>query len=168
VTYDTSWFFDSFWKFVLVAHLRTGYLHSSDDPSVLYWERYVLGGIDTVRGYEDFSLLPQPETFKPGLSPALANPYYGGNKMYYVNLEYRFPITDMIRGIVFYDMGQVWNEHTDNVFAEFKPKKSVGIGVRFDLFGMLARLEYGYGLDRRVNGEPAPAGRFHFTIGPAF
>ena len=177
MTYDTSWFFDSFWKFVFVAHVRTGYLRTRDDPSVLYWERYVLGGIDTVRGYEDFSLLPDPQNPEPfyirnesdgwrGITEL--DPYFGGNKMYYLNLEYRFPITDMVRGIVFFDMGQVWNEHTPNIFDEFKPKKSVGAGVRFDLFGMLARLEYGYGLDREVNGESAPAGKFHFTIGPAF
>ena len=56
---DSSWFLTSFFNHVLAGHVRASYLNSqSTDWRFLYYERYRLGGIDTVRGYEDYEIFP--------------------------------------------------------------------------------------------------------------
>ncbi|MBM3237415.1 outer membrane protein assembly factor BamA [Candidatus Poribacteria bacterium] len=175
-TVDTNWFRETFKNFILAAHLQAGYIRSNiwtDAGKVdinkiwmLSSDRYYLGGIDTmypVRGYENWSLLPEAK--------GKVDPNFGGNKMYYLNLEYRYPVRDNLTLLAFYDMGQTWNEDTTNIFKEFSPRKSVGVGVRFELpaMGLIMRLEYGYGFDRENNyGQREPGGKFHFSLGPAF
>jgi outer membrane protein insertion porin family len=143
---DSSLFIPIWWKFVLALHLRTGYL-TGEDIKFLRYERFALGGIDSVRGY---AWITPPDYGE-----------YGGNQMALVNAEYRFPITDMLRGLIFFDAGQTWSDN-EWPWDRFKPKKSVGIGLHIDLLGALVRLGYAYPLDE---GERDP---FQFDIGPAF
>ena len=158
---DSSWFLTSFFNHVLAGHVRASYLNSqSTDWRFLYYERYRLGGIDTVRGYEDYEIFPV------NVNTNEYN-YNGGNKVLYANLEYRIPFASQLTGVVFFDVGQVWDESITNVFNDFKLKKGAGVGIRFDLMGMLARLEWGYGFDRRPEFDGS-RGKFHFTIGPGF
>jgi len=174
-TAENSFFINTWRDMVIASHLKAGYLKSNVDLydplslASLFYERYFLGGIDTVRGYEDYSIVP--DTF--GMN--------GGNKMFYMNLEYRIPITETLRGLLFFDMGKTWNEQSDTVreiFDDFNPsdfnlKRSIGAGLQLELMGMIVRFEYGYGIDRwkcTNDGKwvREPRGRFHFTIGPAF
>ena len=158
-TLDTSWFYSGWWNHVIAVHARAGYMRSkSSDREFLYYERFFLGGVDTVRGYEDYEIYPDPdETGK-------INPY-GGDKMIFANLEYRIPVSPQLTAALFYDVGQVWDESIRNPFTQINFKRGLGVEARLNMFGMLARLGWGYGLDR-ISGEPA--GRFHFTIGPGF
>lgn len=157
---DSSWFFRSWFNHVLAGHARASYLNSeSTDWRFLYYERYRLGGIDTVRGYEDFEIFPI------NANTGTRN-FNGGNKVLYANLEYRIPFANQLTAVAFFDVGQVWDESITNVFNDFRLKKGAGVGVRFDLMGMLARLEWGYGFDREIQG--GRGGKFHFTIGPGF
>jgi outer membrane protein insertion porin family len=175
-TFDTNWFRETLKNFILAAHFQAGYIRSNiwnnegkldvNKIWTLSSDRYYLGGIDTmypVRGYENWSILPEAK--------GKVDPNFGGNKMYYLNLEYRYPVRDNLTLLAFYDMGQTWNEDTTNIFKEFSPRKSVGVGVRFELpaMGLIMRLEYGYGFDREDDyGNPKPGGKFHFSLGPAF
>lgn len=150
---DTSWFYSPWWNHVFVAHARAGYMLSkSKDAYFLFYERFFLGGVDTLRGYEDWEIYPD-------LNP------YGGDKVFFANFEYRVPVSAQLTTAVFFDIGQVWDESTTNVFRELSLKRSVGAEARFTMLGMLVRLGWGYGLDR-ITGEPA--GKFHFTVGPGF
>ncbi|HIE30361.1 TPA: outer membrane protein assembly factor BamA, partial [Candidatus Poribacteria bacterium] len=175
-TFDNNWFLETFKNFILATHFQAGYIRSNiwtnagklDTNRIwmLSSDRYYLGGIDTmypVRGYENWSIIPEAK--------GKVNPNFGGNKMYYLNLEYRYPVSSNLTLLAFYDMGQTWNEDTTNIFNQFSPKKSVGVGVRFELpaMGLIMRLEYGYGFDRENEfGQPQPGGKFHFSLGPAF
>ena len=175
-TYNTSWFFETWKSFILATQLKMGYLRADvwnskggvDANKIwrLSFDRYFLGGIDTthpIRGYENWSIIPEYR--------GRINPNFGGNKMYYLNLEYRYPVRSDLMLVTFFDMGQTWNEDTTNIFRDFHPYKSIGAGVRFELpaMGMIMRLEYGYGFDRRgPGGEEEPGGKFHFSMGPAF
>ena len=154
---DSSWFFRGLFNHVLAGHVRASYLNSTTESILLHYERYRLGGIDTVRGYEDYEIFPIN-------ADSRETNYYGGNKVLYANLEYRMPFASQLTGVAFFDAGQVWDESIINVFRDFRIKKGAGVGVRFDLMGMLARLEWGYGFDR----EEGNKGKIHFTIGPGF
>ena len=170
-TLDVSRFIPSWSKLVLALHGQAGYMEDrGDDPRYLIYERYWLGGIDRVRGYPDFSLTPAKIT--EGIDPR-----YGGNKMYYLQAEYRYPVNQMVRAFAFFDIGQVWNEGTSNIFQEMDPAVSVGGGVRLELVaGFLLRLEYGFPLrsvpilneDGDVTERRSFGGRLHFSMGPSF
>lgn len=156
---DSSLFVNTGRHFVFASHVRAGYLKSRiEDSSVLRYERFRLGGDDTIRGYEWHEISPSDGAF------------FGGNKMVYGNFEYRIPISPQLTGAVFFDIGHVWHESTPNIFKDLDFKKGAGIGIRFDLLGMLARLEWGYGFDRDRDGDgiKEPGGKIHFTIGPGF
>lgn len=172
-TLDFSWFLKTWGNFVFASHLSGGILDSRSsarssgsyydayriDP--LYFERFWIGGIDTVRGYEDFEIVPTdgPRGYNPN----------GGNKQIYANFEYRIPVSPQLTGVFFFDIGNVWQQSFSNLSrSDLDFKKGVGAGVRFDLGGgMLVRLEYGFPLDRdlRVNDR---SGKFHFSVGPGF
>ena len=48
---DTSWFYSGWWNHVIAAHARAGYMVSkSTDRRFLFYERFFLGGVDTIRG----------------------------------------------------------------------------------------------------------------------
>ena len=159
---DTSWFYSGWWNHVIAVHARTGYMVSkSTDSYFLFYERFFLGGVDTVRGYEDYQIYPET-----------ANGWkVGGNKVFFANLEYRIPVSQQLTAALFFDIGQVWDENVTNPFSQIDMKKGIGVEARLNMFGMLARLGWGYGLDRidyPGGGIREPAGRFHFTIGPGF
>ena len=156
---DTSWFYSGWWNHVIAFHARAGFMQSkSADREFLYYERFFLGGVDTIRGYENYEIYPDPD------ETGHFNPY-GGDKVLFANIEYRIPVSPQLTAALFFDIGQVWDESVRNPFTQINPKRGLGVEARLNMFGMLARLGWGYGLDR-ISGEPA--GRFHFTIGPGF
>lgn len=153
-TADTSWFFSPWWSQVFAIHARAGYMRSkSEDNRKLFYERFYLGGVDTIRGYEDYEIYPDSE-----------NPF-GGNKMFFTNLEYRIPVSPQLTTAIFFDVGQVWDESVPNVFNQINLKRGAGVEARLQMLGMLARFGWGYGFDRQ---NRQPQGRFYFTIGPGF
>jgi outer membrane protein insertion porin family len=156
---DASWFYSGWWNHVIAVHGRAGIMRSkSTDAYFLFYERFFLGGVDSIRGYEDWEIYPDPD------ESGFINPY-GGDKVFFANFEYRVPISQQLTAALFFDIGQVWDESTTNVFNQISMKKGLGLEARFTMLGMLVRLGWGYGLDR-VSGEPA--GKFHFTVGPGF
>ena len=89
-----------------------------------------------------------------------------------VNLELIFPLAgNNVRGVVFYDAGQVNAEHDQYVIlgAEepgfFDMLQSVGFGVRMITPLGVFRFEYGIKLKVRPNESP---NQFDFTIGTLF
>ena len=156
---DTSWFFNPWWAHVLAVHARASYMVSrSHDEKELFYERFYLGGVDTIRGYEDWEIYPEPN------EKGVFNPF-GGNKIFFTNLEYRIPVSPQLTAAAFFDFGQVWDESMPNVFKQINFKRGAGIEARLQMLGMLARFGWGYAFDRQ--DRPAQ-GRFYFTIGPGF
>lgn len=159
-TADTSWFFNPWWNHVFAVHGRTGYMLSdSRDIEVLFYERFYLGGVDTVRGYEDWEIYPEPTD-----GSGVPHPF-GGDKVFFSNFEYRVPISPQLTTAVFFDIGQVWDESIKNPFNQINLKRGAGVEARLQMLGMLARFGWGYAFDRQNRD---PSGRFYFTIGPGF
>ncbi|MCX5899760.1 MAG: outer membrane protein assembly factor BamA, partial [Proteobacteria bacterium] len=143
-------------------------------------EKYFLGGIDSMRGFEGRSMGPMER------KPKGSKNYYvgdykiqvpqkgyddeydcvGGEKALFFNFEYLFPIMKEagIRGVVFTDIGNSY-EKSDTFFSDLR--YDVGIGVRwYSPFGPL-RVEWGY--------NPAPKSKydesssnFEFSMGNTF
>lgn len=136
-------------QMVLGARGRIGLIKAHDGKPVPIFERYVLGGLNTIRGLQFLGISGT------GTSDAL-----GGTTMMVFNLEIVFPlIKDAgMKGVVFYDTGNTWN----GVFRLNDLRQTAGVGIRwYSPIGPL-RLEYGYVLDRKQNES---SGRLEFSIG---
>jgi len=120
-------------------------------------ERFFAGGSNSFRGARFDELGPvDEESGKP----------VGGNALLLVNLELTFPLVSGIknlRGAVFYDIGNVFEETNDISLASLE--NAAGFGIRYKTpFGPV-RLELGWNLD--VPQEERKA-RFYITIGNVF
>src|SRR5439155_18384358 len=99
---------------VLKSSLTLGLVESlSSSSPVPVFQRYYLGGIDSLRGYEQLSV--GPKIFAPSsTSPdaALVEYNLGGTRELVLNLDLEFPLYSPLglRGVVFYDAGNALGE----------------------------------------------------------
>ncbi|MCD6219017.1 outer membrane protein assembly factor BamA [Candidatus Calescamantes bacterium] len=138
-------------KFVWSTHVEGGYVNNYGlTDRVPIFERFFLGGLGSVRGYPYRGIGPEDEEGNP----------VGGKVYFLFNLEYKYPITEkVLKGIVFFDAGEVWREPEDIDFNDLK--ESVGVGIRFNTpIGPVA-LDYGIPLEKK-------GGRLHFSFGYIF
>lgn len=151
--YEFSYFHPLFWKVVFNWHWKLGWLFENGSEDVPDYERYYLGGINTVRGYDwrDISITDDE------------GDDVGGYKTLYSNVELVFPIKDDmgLLGVVFFDAGNVWDKN-ETIEPDFY--KSIGAGIRWNSPMGPLRLEYGYPLDD-LKGN---SGQFEFTVGQFF
>jgi outer membrane protein insertion porin family len=134
---------------VFGARGRIGAIQAHDGKAVPIFERYVLGGLNSIRGLQYLGIGGS------GTSDAI-----GGTTMLVFNVELVFPLIKEagMKGVVFYDTGNTWagGYHLNDL------RQTAGFGIRwYSPIGPL-RLEYGYVLDRKENEA---AGRFEFSIG---
>jgi outer membrane protein insertion porin family len=94
---------------------------------------------------------------------------FGGNKELILNVELEFPIFQEvgIRGVLFYDAGNVWASASG--FNPTRLFRGAGVGVALITpLGPLG-LDYAYGFDRTDRaGNPRPGWKLHFKIGNFF
>jgi outer membrane protein insertion porin family len=136
---------------VFSAKGRIGYIQGHDDTDIRIFNRYVLGGINTLRGFRYVGPV------KGGTSDV-----FGGTSMLVFNFELVFPfIRDSgMKLVAFYDAGNTW----ENRYYIDDLRQSVGAGIRwYSPIGPL-RLEYGHIIDRG-NLQDDSSGRWEFTIG---
>jgi outer membrane protein insertion porin family len=114
-----------------------GYIQETSSDEIPIDEKFFLGGLTTIRGFEPREVGPRdPET----------GDYFGGVKEAYFNFEFIFPLMKDLgmKGVVFFDTGNAWDDDED-YFS--KMRYSVGGGIRwFSPMGPL-RIEWGYNLD---------------------
>ena len=157
---DSGWYFPLFWDTVGLLHGRTGYIHEDAVGEVPTWERFYLGGMNSVRGYDWRDISPRdPRT----------GDEIGGDKMVQFNAELMIPIIRKagLMGVLFYDTGNAYDDGEDIDLSDLR--KSVGYGVRwYSPMGPM-RLEYGYILetDSRGDGKKGDGG-WEFSMGMAF
>jgi len=85
--------------------------------------KYAVGGIDTLRGYDDLE--------------------FKGSKMVTATAEYRFPIVKKVQGVVFSDIGNAWDDGASN--TQMRLKASVGVGLNVNTPLGPIRLDYARG-----------------------
>ncbi|MDQ7032590.1 MAG: outer membrane protein assembly factor BamA [Desulfonauticus sp.] len=149
--YDFSWYKPVFKNLTFHWHYRLGYLTKNGDEPLPSFERFYLGGINSIRGYPGREIAPKYDN----------GDYKGGNKEFFTNYELLFPINKelQILGLFFFDAGNTWDEDHD---VDFKLYRSVGTGIRwYSPLGPL-RLEFGYALDKLDGERPK---KLEFSIG---
>lgn len=126
----------------------------SDADRVPIFDRYFLGGANTIRGFKYRKVGPVDENEEP----------LGGSSMVFGSLEYTVPVMNKVRFATFYDAGMVWPDA-----YEFKTdfNSSYGVGLRLDIPMLPLRLDYSWPLETSPHNDRS-SGRFSFMIGYGF
>lgn len=118
------------------------YTNEKDLPSS---EQFSVGGIATVRGYEESEL--------------------SGDKGYFASLEYGFPLSkdkQSLRGFVFYDYGAVYNSY--NLNGDRSYISSTGAGLEFFHKGWYGKVALGIPLEDSGDNIHKSKTRTHFYL----
>jgi outer membrane protein insertion porin family len=154
---ESSWYFPVVWKLVFHPRLEVGYIYNlNGDKDIPIYARFFAGGLNSLRGFKPYSVGP--------IDPATGE-YLGGDKEVILNLELIFPLFEDIKmkGVVFFDAGNVWGEHEDWDVTDLR--YSVGAGIRWISPLGPIRVEWGYNLDPRP-GESSS--EWNFSVGTSF
>jgi len=155
---SSGWYFPLFWKTAFHANLSAGQVFENQANKLPVYERFYLGGLNSVRGFKYAKISPIDEATGDRI---------GGDKMWYTNTELVMPLleTQGVMGVVFFDTGQVLNDDEDWGQGSDSIKKSSGVEVRWlSPMGPL-RLVWGYNLDAK-DGEDDSV--WDFSVGGVF
>jgi outer membrane protein insertion porin family len=185
VTATTRYFYPVFGPMTLKLRLNGGLITSRDPQGVPIYERYFLGGIYDVRGFQLYSLSPQirvPRDQSP--SSALDVFRIGGNLEVDGKAELEIPIVERvgIRAVFFNDVGNSYNLEQQycslkpaNVDVSADPCKKLfplstlrtSWGFGFHWFSPIGPLRFEWGFPYKpLPGEETYI--FEFTIGNEF
>ena len=145
-----------FWKLVGHGRLLLGLIEGYGGDEVPIYERFYVGGIMTIRGFEYGEAGPRDITGE----------VIGGTRELAANLEVLFPISEAmgLRGVVFFDFGKGFDT-IDGVFPLLPLRYSAGFGIRWlTPLGPL-RMDYGINLNPQ---DDEPSTKVHFFIGGTF
>ncbi len=158
-TLDSTRFFPSWWNTVFSVRGRIGYSQGLRGKPLPQGERFFVGGINTVRGFE-FGRA----------GPTDRGDVIGGNKQLIFNAEYVFPIVPeaKVKGVVFFDAGKGYDNGEQIVLhlLHDQLRYGAGFGIRVLLPIGPIRLEWG----KNLNPEPGEKSNFlpEFSIGTLF
>jgi len=130
------------------------FLHLVKVDDVPIFDRYFLGGANTLRGFSFRKVGPKDVRGEP----------VGGNTYANATAEYTIPIIERIRGAVFFDVGEV--EKDSYSFDLGDLKSDAGIGVRLNLPIGPIRLDYGYPI--QSDKQTGRTGKIQFSVGYQF
>jgi len=165
---DYSYHYGLWWNTVFRLRGNVGLVFPNlAGEEVPAFERFYLGGINSVRGYSGRRISPRDDEFGDRI---------GGDKALILNLEYIFPVKEDfgLLGVLFFDAGNAWDDDEfffgqTNSSADHLPLglyKSWGLGIRWlSPIGPL-RLEYGFPLDQ-IEGH-GKDGKLEFALGAVF
>jgi outer membrane protein insertion porin family len=159
-SYNLKLFSIDEYPFVMSIGNRLGMVGSfGRTKDVPVYERYFLGGADTIRGYSNNGQI---------------GPENGGNVYDVANLEFKFPLArekkrTIVQWAFFLDAGNSWDRF-DDVSARFGSgvtnlKVGAGFGIRFTTPAFPIRLDWGYGFNHASGQQKSD---IYFTMGNLF
>ncbi len=147
---DLGWYIPIFEESTIHLRGRIGMSDNLFGKKYPLYERFYVGGLDTIRGLGYGEAGPKDSKNKP----------IGAKRAIIANIEYLFPIiTEMkLKGLVFFDIGKGYNEN-ENFTSNLK--YTAGFGFRwFSPFGPV-KIDYGINLNRK-KGESKSKIEFGF------
>jgi len=153
---DSLWYFPAPLKTTLSLRGRVGYAEGYNGEKLPLYERFYVGGINTMRGLG----------FGEGGPRDDEGEVIGGNWEVIVNTELIFPILEDIRlkGLVFFDYGGAFDKERTFKYTE-DMRKTAGFGARWlSPLGPI-RLEWGFNLDPKQDENE---NKLEFSMGGVF
>ncbi len=152
---DSLWYFPAKWGTAFSLRGRLGYASGFNDEELPVYERFYVGGINTVRGLGFGEAGPRNEVGE----------VIGGDKEMIFNAEFIFPIEKEIKlkGIAFFDAGRAFDDDETLSFGDLRT--TTGLGVRWmSPFGPI-RLEWGYNISPEFDESSS---KIEFSMGSLF
>jgi outer membrane protein insertion porin family len=150
---EGSWFFPLPLSTVLNLRGKLGFIEPYGGTTAPIYEKFFVGGLFTIRGFEYGEAGPVDENGEP----------LGAEKMVIFNSELTFPLSRElgIRGAVFWDIGKGFDR-----FSDLTPLKTgAGFGIRwFSPFGPIV-IDMGFNLNPK-EGEKSRV--LDFSAGTVF
>lgn len=149
VIFDARFFRKTVARQVFAFHVRAGYT----PKQAPFFERFYLGGANSLRGFADRRLTPAG----------------WGTKLILTNTEYRFPLSKKnfpyhkTTGAIFFDAGGIWLPGQTPKIKDFRTALGFGLRVRLPVVG-IARFDLAFPL-RKIDNENV---RFHISLGHSF
>jgi outer membrane protein assembly complex protein YaeT len=140
-------------RLVWASGLRIGLAGGLGGQELNPSQRFFAGGGTTIRGFGQDEVGPKDSIGQP----------VGGNAVFLLNQELRFPLFSLFDGAGFVDVGNVYPRIGD--FNPFDVRSSAGLGLRVRTPYVVFRVDYGIKLDRKP-GESF--GQLFISIGQAF
>ncbi|MCJ7833107.1 MAG: outer membrane protein assembly factor BamA, partial [Deltaproteobacteria bacterium] len=99
----SGWYFPLFWNTTFFVNGKWGYITQNAGGDLPLYEKFYLGGINSVRGFKFNTISPK--------DPATGQ-VIGGEQMVQFNVEYIFPLFQKagLKGILFFDAGNVFTK----------------------------------------------------------
>jgi outer membrane protein insertion porin family len=158
----TAWYFKGpFHGHILEVGGRAGTMDNyGSSTNVPFFDRFFLGGLDTLRGYRYRQVGPYEYGYD-GTSERV-----GGKTYWFASAEYSVPIVQFLRFAVFYDIGMVYPDafsftQTQNT-RFYNDNYGAGLRINIPQIGPL-RLDYGIPITSDLINESS--GRFQFSVG---
>ncbi len=127
-----------------------------DNNAVPVFERYFLGGGDTIRGFE-----------YRDVSPKYNKRSIGGQTMLLLTGEVSHPIWGPVRGAAFIDAGNAWRNSYSIDFSTINVGVGYGLRIQLPVINAPVRLDLGYPVVNKVKNSSDRL-RFHFNVGFTF
>ena len=109
----------------------TNGLRANRGAELISFERFWAGGSTTVRGYAE-----------RGLGPLDSAGNHRGDIQFIFNTELRFPIYKPVRGVLFFDTGNVWRSLDTFAFTLAELPAAVGAGIRLQWGAFTGGVDY--------------------------
>jgi outer membrane protein insertion porin family len=152
---DSVSYYPAFWKTTFSLRGRVGYAAGYNDRNLPLYERFYVGGINTIRGLGFGEGGPRNENDEK----------IGGDLEAILNAELIFPISQEagLKGVLFVDYGGAFD--TDNDISGSDLRSTAGFGARWMSPMGPIRLEWGFNLDPK---DDEKSSRVEFSIGGLF
>jgi len=154
----SSWYFKGFAPGHVIEVIgRVGVAEAyGDTPDVPLFDRFYLGGLYSLRGYDYRAVGPKDVNGEP----------IGGNTYYFGSIEYSIPIMERLRAAIFYDIGMVFSKSfsfSPGPFSTGTYNDNFGFGIRLNL--PIGPLRLDYGIPLTSDPQNGGSGKFQFGVG---
>lgn len=148
-------FFDKFLTFMVGARMGTVGGFGGDEEVPLF-ERYYLGGSNSLRGFDYRSV-----------GPTYNKENVGGLSMLTMTAELSHAIWGPVRGAIFLDAGGAWDDPYEINFKKFNMGAGYGFRVKVPYLNVPLRLDIAFPVINNQEGASNKV-RLHFNVGAGF
>ena len=149
-------FFDKFLIAMVGFRMGTVGGFGGDEDKIPLFERYYLGGSNSLRGFDYRSV-----------GPSFNKENVGGLSMLTMTAEVSHAIWGPVRGAIFCDAGGAWDRAYEIDFSKFNIGAGYGFRVKLPYLNVPLRLDFAFPLLNRQEGASNKL-RIHFNVGAGF
>jgi outer membrane protein insertion porin family len=132
------------------------FLHAFGDQPLPIYEKFFLGGEQSIRGFDIYRIGPRNEQ----------GAVIGGNKAFFANLEYQIPISNQFSFIFYYDIGNAYDSGVPIRLNDLYSSMGLELKIFVPMLNVPFRLIFAY--NPRVLWPDDQHFIFRFAVGPSF